>query len=93
MRGWNVVMSGSSTNDTCSRIVTASGDGVTLPTDPENRPPPNPPPPPPPPAAPIGAGPWVGPPPPPPPPPVCSLTKVNVMSTSVFFGKLRVFGR
>ena len=70
MRGWKL-LSGSSTNDACSRIVTASGDGVTLPTDPENSPPPNPPPPPPPPppVAPIGAGPCVGPPPPPPPPP------------------------
>ena len=29
----------------------------------------------------------------PPRPPPASLTKVNVMSTSVFFGKLRVFGR
>src|SRR4051812_7408974 len=48
MRGWKLP-SGSSTNDACSRIVTASGDGVTLATEPENRPPPNPPPPPPPP--------------------------------------------
>src|SRR5205809_658495 len=31
----------------CSRIVTASAEGVTLATDPEKRPPPRPPPPPP----------------------------------------------
>ena len=82
---------GNSTNDRCSRRVTASAVGVTLPTVPLNRFPPKPPPPPPPPVAPMAAGPCAG-----PRPPRCataSFTNVSSMSTSVFFGKPLVLGR
>ena len=80
----------------CSRSVTASAVGVTLATEPENRPPPRPPPPPParpPPFSGIGPGPWVGPAPPPPRPPPASLTKVSVISISLFLGNALVRGR
>ena len=76
----------------CSRSVTESVVGVTLPTEPEKRPPPKPPPPPP--VAPMGAGPWAGPAAlPPAPPPVASFTNVSDISTSVFPGKPLVLGR